>query len=236
MPFFFMTAMGLMPNRYFQYTDAVLAPPGEARDEGLILRQILQAAGFSLFGSKSLQWALNQGEKLYGLPGCRDGAAERFYGMIARKGKLGGLKKLRRQPQGQSSGSQSTRRLSRERRPHRGKATASGKQRPHREKSGHREQEKFSSPRRNLLPGHNNWMLSLNRRWQIEASNLSANASATPTTAGPTMSVVLSRARAIATTFISTPTMPNNVNWQRGHWPKSAPTASVFECLLSWIV
>ena len=100
-PFFFMTAMGLMPNRYFQYTDAVLAPPGEARDEGLILRQILRAAGFSLFGSKSLQWALNLGEKLAGNPGCKDGAAERFYGMIARKGKLGGLKKLRRFPQGQ---------------------------------------------------------------------------------------------------------------------------------------
>lgn len=100
-PFFFMTAMGLMPDRYFHYTDAVLTPPGNAREEGLILRQILHAAGFSLFGSKPLQWALNLGEKLAGLPGCKDGVAERFYGMIARRGKLGGLKKLRKYPQGQ---------------------------------------------------------------------------------------------------------------------------------------
>ncbi len=101
-PFFFMTAMGLMPDRYFHYTDAVLAPPGEARDEALILRQILRASGFSLFGSKPLQWVLNLGEKLSGLPGCKDGVAERFYGMIARGAKLGGLKKLRQNPQGQA--------------------------------------------------------------------------------------------------------------------------------------
>jgi len=67
----------------------------------LILRQILRAAGFSLFGSRALQWASNLGEILSGLPGCKDGMAERFYGMIARSGKLGGLGKLRKRPQGQ---------------------------------------------------------------------------------------------------------------------------------------
>ena len=100
-PFFFMTAMGLMPDRYFHYTDAVLAPPAEARDEALILRQILRVSGFSLFNSKLLQWASNLGEKLAGLPGCKDGMAERFCGLIARGGKLGGLKKMRQYPQGQ---------------------------------------------------------------------------------------------------------------------------------------
>ncbi len=99
-PFFFMTAMGLMPERYFHYTDAVLAPPGEARDEGLILRQLCRAAGLPIFGSRLLQWAFNLGEKLYGLPGCKNGAAEHFYALMARSGKLGGLKKLRRFPHG----------------------------------------------------------------------------------------------------------------------------------------
>ncbi len=100
-PFYFMSGMGLMPERYFHYTDAVLTPPGEARDEGLILRQLCSAAGLPIFGSQLLQWAFDLGEKLHGLPGCRDGAAERFYGLMARRGKLGGLKTLRRYPQGQ---------------------------------------------------------------------------------------------------------------------------------------
>jgi anaerobic selenocysteine-containing dehydrogenase len=100
-PFFFMTAMGLMPDRYFHYTDAVLTPPGETRDEALILRQILRVSGFALFGSRLLQSALNLGEKLSGLPGCKDGVAERFCGLIARSGKRGGLGKLRKYPHGQ---------------------------------------------------------------------------------------------------------------------------------------
>ena len=100
-PFFFMVGMGLMPKRYFHYTDAVLNAPGEARDEGLILRQIASRAGFPLFDSKLLQGMLNIGEKLAGLPGCKDGAAERFYGLIARFGKLGGLSTLRKKPHGQ---------------------------------------------------------------------------------------------------------------------------------------
>lgn len=100
-PFMFMSGMGLMPDRYFHYSDAVLAAPGEARDEGLILRQLCQSAGLPIFGSRLLQWAFNLGEKLQGLPGCRDGAAERFYGLMARGAKLGSLKALRRFPRGQ---------------------------------------------------------------------------------------------------------------------------------------
>lgn len=40
------------------------------------------------------------GEQLSGLPGCKDGMAERFYGLIARRGKLGGLRTLRKYPRG----------------------------------------------------------------------------------------------------------------------------------------
>ena len=42
-PSYFFTMMGLMPTRSFSYTDAVLTPPGECRDEGLILRQLCRA-------------------------------------------------------------------------------------------------------------------------------------------------------------------------------------------------
>jgi anaerobic selenocysteine-containing dehydrogenase len=99
-PFFFMAGMGTMPQRYFHYSDAMLQAPGEAREEGLILRQIASAAKLPMFGSRLLQWAMDLGEKLSGLPGCRDGVDQRFYGMLARRGKLGGLAKLRQHPHG----------------------------------------------------------------------------------------------------------------------------------------
>ncbi|MAT92405.1 MAG: hypothetical protein CME59_07370 [Halioglobus sp.] len=101
-PFFFFTVMGLMPERSFSYTDAVLPAAGEARDEGLILRQLCRAAGRPLGGSRPLQWLSNLAESLARLPrvGRRTSLDRLFFGAVTRVARLGGLRRLRRQPDG----------------------------------------------------------------------------------------------------------------------------------------
>ncbi|MFK7976053.1 MAG: molybdopterin-dependent oxidoreductase, partial [Halioglobus sp.] len=97
-PFYFFTVMGLMPDRTFTYTDAVLEPPGEARDEGLIFRQLCRTAGRPIAGSHVLQWLSNAGEWLGTLSSVR--ADHLFFSLLARTGGLGGVKKLRQSPDG----------------------------------------------------------------------------------------------------------------------------------------
>lgn len=101
-PFYFFTMMGLMPKRYVQYTDAVIAPPGEARDEALILPQICDAAGRPIFGSKRAQWAIKLAGFAKKLPWVGKSLAldKMFFGMMSRKAGLGGLKGLRKHPDG----------------------------------------------------------------------------------------------------------------------------------------
>ena len=100
-PFYFLSGMGVTPDRFFHYTDPVLAPPGEARNEALIFRQIASAAGLPLFDSKWLQFALDAGEKLSGLPGCKENAEPRFYSLLGRQSGIGNLKKWRQKPHGE---------------------------------------------------------------------------------------------------------------------------------------
>ena len=101
-PFYFFTMMGLMPTRSFDYTDPVLKAVGEARDEGLILRQICRAAGKSLADSKPLQWLSNISEAAAKLPlvGGANSMDKLFLSMMIRSAKLGGINKLRKHPNG----------------------------------------------------------------------------------------------------------------------------------------
>ncbi|MEZ5568029.1 MAG: molybdopterin-dependent oxidoreductase [Halioglobus sp.] len=101
-PFYFFTVMGLMPTRSFTYTDAVLAPAGEARDEGLVFRQLCRAAGRPIGSSRALQWLSNLAEAAARLPwlGQRSGLDRLFLGLMARSAGLGGLRTLRKHPNG----------------------------------------------------------------------------------------------------------------------------------------
>jgi len=99
--FYFFTVMGLMPTRSFSYTDPVIAPAGESRDEGLIFRQLCRRAGRPLAGSRLLQWASNLGESLAKLPALGFVSMDRlFLSLLTRGARLGGLAKLRRHPDG----------------------------------------------------------------------------------------------------------------------------------------
>lgn len=97
-PFYFFTVMGLMPDRTITYTDAVLTPPGEARDEGLIFRQLCRVASRPIAGSRILQWLSNAGEWLGAFSSVR--ADHLFFSLLSRSGGLGGVNKLRQSPDG----------------------------------------------------------------------------------------------------------------------------------------
>lgn len=97
-PFYFFTIMGLMPTRSFTYTEPVLRAPKEARDEGLILRQLCRAAGRPLAGSRLLQWLSNVGEALSRVPlvGRLTSMDRLFFSLMTLSAKLGSLRQLRR--------------------------------------------------------------------------------------------------------------------------------------------
>ena len=101
-PFYFFTMMGVMPTRYFGYTDPVIDPPGDARDENLVLRQICRLAGKPINQSSALQALSNLGERLGKLSLFKNWPSfdQWALSLMARGGKLGGLKALRASPDG----------------------------------------------------------------------------------------------------------------------------------------
>jgi anaerobic selenocysteine-containing dehydrogenase len=101
-PFYFFSVMGLMPTRSFTYTDPVLPPPGECRDEALVFRQLCRRSGKPLAASRPLQWLSNLSEALARIPyfGRRSSLDRQFFSLLSRAGKLGGLGRLRRHPDG----------------------------------------------------------------------------------------------------------------------------------------
>jgi anaerobic selenocysteine-containing dehydrogenase len=103
LPFVFHSLMGVQPIPYAQYTDALLPPEDEQRDETMILLQLARACGSTLFGSRIATALFNGWMGLGKLPGVgsRLGlTSERFLGLMARAFRLGSLKSLRKEPHG----------------------------------------------------------------------------------------------------------------------------------------
>jgi anaerobic selenocysteine-containing dehydrogenase len=103
LPFVFQSLMGAQPIPYVQYTDALLPPEGEQRDETMILLQLAAACGSTLFGSRIVNGFLKGWMGLGKLPavGSRLGlTSERFLGLMARAFRLGSLSSLRDEPHG----------------------------------------------------------------------------------------------------------------------------------------
>ena len=97
-PFYFFSFMGLMPVRSFTYTEPMLSPPGECRDEGLIFRQLCQSAGRPIAGSRIFQLLSVAAEKMAKMPviGKKTSLDRIFLSLLTRSGGLGSLRKLRR--------------------------------------------------------------------------------------------------------------------------------------------
>jgi anaerobic selenocysteine-containing dehydrogenase len=103
LPFVFQSLMGAQPVPYAQYTDALLPPEGEQRDETMILLQLAQACGSKLFGSRVAKRLFNGWMALGRLPwvGSRlELTPERFLALMARAFRLGSLNRLRKEPHG----------------------------------------------------------------------------------------------------------------------------------------
>jgi anaerobic selenocysteine-containing dehydrogenase len=103
LPFVFQSLMGVQPVPYVQYTDALVPPDAEQRDETLILLQLARACGSSLFGSSVVSGILGAWMGLGRLPwvGAHVGLTpERLLGLVARVFRLGSLRRLRKAPHG----------------------------------------------------------------------------------------------------------------------------------------
>jgi anaerobic selenocysteine-containing dehydrogenase len=103
LPFVFQSLMGVQPIPYVQYTDALVPPEGEQRDETMILLQLARACGSQLFGSRLVGGLLGAWMGLGKLPwigGRMELTPERLLGLMARGFRLGSLRKLRKEPHG----------------------------------------------------------------------------------------------------------------------------------------
>lgn len=101
-PFTFFSFAGLMPVPWFQYTDPLVSPPGDARDEWWIVSRLAHYANAPLFGSRLFQSLLNLGEKMKSLPGLGNskGLHHRLVSLFCRLTGMGSLRSLRQHPHG----------------------------------------------------------------------------------------------------------------------------------------
>ena len=96
LPFLFPSVLRLQPIPYLQYTDRVVAPEAEQRDECQILLDLARAAGVSSFGARPVQWLLqsSRSRSLFRI------GPERLFDLVALALGLGGVRSLRRHPHG----------------------------------------------------------------------------------------------------------------------------------------
>lgn len=103
LPFLFHSMMGMQPTPFIQYTDAVLKPDGEQRDELWMFSQLARVSGSPMFGSRLFQSILNLGYYLGSRPLLRNWltpAHERLLGLVTLFTGQGSLRKLRKSPHG----------------------------------------------------------------------------------------------------------------------------------------
>src|SRR6185503_4820193 len=93
-PFTFLSLSGLTPIPWYQYTDRVVPPPGDCRDETWIVGRLARACDAPLYGSRVVQAAIDAGAALGATPvlgGFLDPLPERLLGWLSRVGGQGSL-------------------------------------------------------------------------------------------------------------------------------------------------
>jgi len=103
LPFLFQSVMGATPIPFLQYTDAVVLPEGEQKDEVEILIELARAAKIPLFSSKTFQRAMEMWLDARALPrvGKKLGfSQERMADFVLRATRTGSVRGLRRLPHG----------------------------------------------------------------------------------------------------------------------------------------
>jgi len=102
-PMIFQTSLGTQPHSYIQYTDPVLEPPEDVRDEWWIFTKIARAAGVPLFGSRLADTILQTSARLWESSAGRRFALtpERFLSLLLLGTRVGArTKHLTRYPHG----------------------------------------------------------------------------------------------------------------------------------------
>jgi anaerobic selenocysteine-containing dehydrogenase len=101
LPFVFPLMLGLQERPYLQATDAILAPPGDVRDEATIYLDLCRASGISLFGSRIAQWSLSAMKAVAKRPGTQPSLPQKaLLSGILRATKQGSFRALARHPHG----------------------------------------------------------------------------------------------------------------------------------------
>lgn len=102
-PFVFQTLMAVSPTPYMQYSDRVLPPEAEQRDEVDIMLQLARACGAPLFNSRALGALLSTWQRAGQLPGVGDAVGlthERLLDVVLRATKQGSRRSHRKTPHG----------------------------------------------------------------------------------------------------------------------------------------
>jgi anaerobic selenocysteine-containing dehydrogenase len=101
--FIFQSMMGVMHVPFLQYTDKVIEPAGDAREELYIYPDLAKACGGKFFGSGFLQFMINAGSALARIPLLGKKlrfTSEKLFGIILRISGVSSIKKMRKHPHG----------------------------------------------------------------------------------------------------------------------------------------
>ena len=101
LPFVFPLFLGLQAKPYISATDALVAPPGEARDEATIYTDLASASGVGLFGSGVAQFMMRAMARINSLgKGKRSLPIKLLLGLLLRITGQPSFKSLVKRPQG----------------------------------------------------------------------------------------------------------------------------------------
>lgn len=101
LPFVFPLFLGLQSKPYISATDAVVAPPGEARDEATIYTDLATASGVGIFGSGVAQFSMRAMARLNSLGRARRSLPiKTLLSLLLRITRQGSFKALVKRPEG----------------------------------------------------------------------------------------------------------------------------------------
>ncbi|MBB6480028.1 molybdopterin-containing oxidoreductase family protein [Spirochaeta isovalerica] len=101
--YLFHSLMGITHRRFYQYTDRLIPPLGEAKDELWIYQELCRHGGGKFFGSRAIHYWLHLRRFLRKIPLIEKGMAfshEQILDMVLKLSRKKGIKRMRRHPDG----------------------------------------------------------------------------------------------------------------------------------------
>ncbi|MBN2657310.1 MAG: molybdopterin-dependent oxidoreductase [Spirochaetales bacterium] len=101
--YLFHSLMGITHRRFYQYTDRVIEPLGEAKDELWIYQELCRYSGGKFFGSRAIHYWLSLRRFLKKIPLMEKGMAfshEQILDIVLKLSRKKGIRKMRHHPDG----------------------------------------------------------------------------------------------------------------------------------------